>query len=92
MKLRVLILDTIGCHYVGQHEHPQVQMKNLGITYQQATPQSIADCWWFWNCENVPDVLPEYFRWQEIDPMGCIGYGLSLTMAEKIRDYKKQKE
>src|SRR5262249_55009235 len=39
-------------------EHAQAAMRRLGITYQYAVPQSMGDCWWFFNCENVPDPLP----------------------------------
>jgi len=70
------------------NEHPQKQMEKLGITYQDATPQSLYDSWWFWNCENVPPELPEYLTELTIDPMLCIGHGLSKEDAEKIRDYK----
>lgn len=40
--------------------HPQKAMKELGITYSKAVPQSIADQWWFYDCENVPDKLPPF--------------------------------
>ena len=70
-------------------EQPQVVMKQLGITYQHATPQSIGDQWWFWNCENTPDPLPPYLEVADWNPMECIGWGLSKEDAEKIRDYKK---
>ena len=40
--------------------HPQDVMKKLGITYTVAVPQSIADMWQFWGCENVPENLPEF--------------------------------
>ena len=69
--------------------HAQVQMKELGITYQYSTPQSIGDQWWFWNCENIPKKLPDHITEADLDPMECIGYGLSLEDAEKIRDYNK---
>ena len=75
--------------YRGYNEHPQQTMRRLGITYQIATPQSISDCWWFWNCENVPDTLPEHFDILPItDPFEAIGWGKSKEDAEKIRDYK----
>jgi hypothetical protein len=73
--------------FPGMTEHPQETMIRLGITYQHATPQSIGDQWWFWNCENVPDPLPDHFSILEADPMQVIGYGLSREAAEKIRDY-----
>ncbi len=77
-------------------EHPLQSMERLGITYQHATPQSMLDEWWFWNCENVPDQLPEYFSILECkDPLKMLGWGLSKENAEKIRDYlstSKQKQ
>ena len=75
-------------YYMGYDEHPQLTMKRFGITYQHATPQSIADEWWFWNCENIPIPLPKHFSILEVDPMKMIGWGLSKEDAEKIRDYK----
>lgn len=70
--------------------HPQKVMEELGITYQHATPQSISDSWWFWNCEGVPDPLPPYLKELDIDdPMKYVGWGLSQEDAEKIRDYDR---
>ena len=71
-----------------KQDHPQKVMKELGITYQHATPQSIADQWWFWNCENIPEQLPPYLEVMDLNPMEQIGWGLSKEAAEKIRDYK----
>ena len=59
-------------------------MQSLGITYQHATPQSIADQWWFWNCQNVPETLPKFLSPLTIDPHKCIGSGLSEAEANKI--------
>ena len=72
-------------------KHAQERMKELGITYQHATPQSLYDCWWFWNCENVPSVLPADLTELKVDPMKQIGKGLSREAAEKIRDRTAQK-
>jgi hypothetical protein len=68
-------------------KHAQKIMKDLGITYQYATPQSMGDQWWFWNCENIPKQLPPEITELKLDPMECIGHGLSREDAEKIRDY-----
>ena len=70
-------------------KHPQDAMKELGITWQHATPQSLGDQWWFWNCENVPEELPSYLEILDIDPMDVIGFGLMKETAENIRDYDK---
>ena len=64
--------------------HPQQVMKELGITYQHATPQSMGDQWWFWNCQNVPEPLPDYITVLDIEPHDAIGWGLSKEMADEI--------
>lgn len=64
--------------------HPVATMKELGISYQHATPQSMADQWWFWNCTGVPEVLPDYLSDLELDPQECVGFGLSQEDADKI--------
>lgn len=68
--------------------HPQKAMRELGINYQHATPQSAGDQWWFWNCENLPEELPPFLTEMSVDPISCIGFGLSQENAEAIRDYK----
>ena len=45
-----------------ENRHAQVVIKELGITYKRATPQSLFDCWQFWGCDNVPDNLPKYIK------------------------------
>ncbi len=77
--------------YFGDNEtdHPQSVMKKLGIVYQHSTPQSIADCWIFWNCENIPDILPKALHVTEyLNPMDFIGHGLSQQKAESIQERK----
>lgn len=70
--------------YTCPNEHPQVVMKRLGITYYHATPQSMGDQWWFWNCENIPDPLPEYITELVMDPLKAVGHGLSEQEARDI--------
>ena len=68
--------------------HPQAEMKKLGITYQHATPQSIGDQWWFWNCQCMPDPIPNFLSIMgDLDPMEMVGFGLSIETAESIRDF-----
>jgi len=75
----------------GELRHAQEVMAELGITYQHSTPQSLGDCWWFWNCENIPEKLPKFITVFDRDPMKYIHWGLSKEDAEKIRDYKSIK-
>lgn len=72
-----------------EKRHAEEVLQELGITYQHCTMQSIADSYWFWNCENIPDNLPKFITPLNVDPMKFIGLGLSTETAEKIRDYKK---
>ncbi len=58
-------------------KHAQFCLKELGITYQLAVPQSMGDCWWFFNCENVPDELPEYLKVRDFGDLNTlVGFGL----------------
>jgi hypothetical protein len=82
--LRFCVYTAYVC---GVENHPQKVMKELGIKYQHATPQSISDQWWFWNCENIPKELPKYLEVADWNPMKKIGWGLSKKDAESIRDY-----
>lgn len=89
-------MHLIFCMYkasqIGLKGHPQKVMRDLGITYQYSVSQSISDSWEFWNCENIPEEMPEALRVANWNPMERIGWGLSQEMAEKIRDYKQIKE
>ena len=76
-----------ACLNCDEKRHAQEVLKDLGITYQHSTPQSVADQFWFWNCENIPDPLPKFLTVQDWDPMEMVGWGLSKEDAEKIRDY-----
>ena len=82
MHLRYSMMTAgIDCN---ENRHPQLVMRELGIAYQHATPQSIADQWWFWNCKNVPAELPKYLTPLELDPHEQIGWGLSKEDADTI--------
>ncbi len=68
-------------------KHPLRAMEDLGIKYQHATPQSIADQWWFWNCKvPAPLVLPPYLTELKVRAEDAVGNGLSSEMAEKIKE------
>ena len=71
-----------------ENRHPQLVMRELGITYQHSVPQSISDSWEFWNCENVPAELPPYLALRDWDPMKRIGWGLSAETAKLIAEYQ----
>lgn len=41
-------------HDSGETRHPQEVMKALGVEYEKAVPQSVADQWWFLHCSHIP--------------------------------------
>ena len=71
-----------------ENRHAQKYMKDMGITYQHSTPQSLGDQFWFWNCENIPKHLPAFITELKVNPMECIGFGLNEELAKMIRDYE----
>ena len=73
-------------------KHPQTHMREMGINWQHSMPQSMGDQWWFWNCSGIPDLLPPFVTKMENDPMECIGYGLSRSEAESIRDFSPERQ
>ncbi len=87
--MKHLRYDNLGVD-LNNYKHPQDFMKELGITYQHATPQSMIDQWWFWNCQNIPDELPSFIEELKADPMKCIGNGLSEEDAKSIAQNKKE--
>ncbi len=66
MTTRNLRYSYLGAGDAGENRHAQVVMKELGITWRESIPQTIADQWWFLGCEDVPASLPAYVN--EIDP------------------------
>lgn len=41
---------------------PRQVLKDLGITFSHSTRQTLYDQYWFWNCRNIPEKLPDYLR------------------------------
>lgn len=64
--------------YDSPNKHPQQVMRELGITYLYASPQTIGDCWWFWGCDNVPEQMPNNIKLLELHPSSDV----SLTKEE----------
>lgn len=88
-NIKHLKFDATWAHYNDvKQDHPQKVMKDLGISYTHSTPQSISECWWFWNCKNIPNELPQFLSVLDADPIKCIGWGLSEKEAEAIVNYK----
>jgi hypothetical protein len=56
---KCLRFDMIEQYFSGVSGHPQDIMKELGIKYEHAIPQSIGDQWWFIDCE-YDCILPKF--------------------------------
>ena len=55
--MKNLKYDMLATHKE-ETRHPQIVMRDIGITYGEAMPQTMGDCWWFIDCKNVPETLP----------------------------------
>lgn len=86
--VKMLRLDLHGMFDAGITQHAQVWMKEQGISYFYAVPQSMADQWWFYHPQNLPSTLPSFVSVQEVDPFRHVGWGLSEQGAKKISEFK----
>lgn len=68
--------------------HPQKLLKELNIGYDMAVPQSIGECWDFWNykIKNIPqcDLSILGISFDVRKPYDYIGYGLSMEKVETL--------
>lgn len=84
-----LRLDMHGQADAGEMRHAQEVMRELGIEYTYAVPQSIFDCWWFLGCTDVPDELPAFItEMKRFDPYKAIGHGLDQEMADTLTGHE----
>lgn len=67
-----------GAHEAGNTKHPQTIINELGIKYEVPVPQSIADQWWFLNCDNIPDELPDYMEYIYLDDEDLVHWGVKF--------------
>lgn len=77
-------VDLYGSLLAGDTRHAQQIIKDLGIKYKIAIPQSMIDAWDFWGCTNIPNVLPEYVQHTMKNPRKLIGFGLSEEEARAL--------
>ena len=84
MKYTHLKYDMIGAHLSGIKGHPQKVLKDLGVEYESAVPQSMVDCWQFFNVTNLPKELPTFLKVFDLEPLDYIGWGLSEDEARNL--------
>ena len=81
--------DYFRANVAGENRHAEIVMCDLGIKYTHATSQSMLESWWFWNCTNIPNVLPNYLSELKTDPYSQIGYGLTKEIADEIEQRRR---
>lgn len=83
--MKNILFDLIGALDAGVKESAPEFIRNLGIKYQKSVPQTMADCWEFWNCSGIPEGLPSFvMAYETRDPYKSIGLGLSQQDADEI--------
>lgn len=63
--MKHLRYDCMSAGCAGEKRHPQTVMRELGITYEHAIPQSLYDQWWLFNCQHSE--LPKYITEMKCD-------------------------
>lgn len=59
--------DYMGAWFdAKESRHAEEMMRELGITYKYAIPQSLGDQWWFWDCSGNIENLPSYISHMEV--------------------------
>nr|DAE54946.1 MAG TPA: hypothetical protein [Caudoviricetes sp.] len=90
--MRHLRYDCMGAAYAGVNKHPEVVMRELGITYELAIPQSMGDQWWLFNCNH--EDLPCFITEMECDnwlanryrlPAQYINSGKSEALSKEVK-------
>lgn len=61
-KMIHLDFQYLDAQEAGDNRHAQQAFKDLGIEYEFAVPQTMGDCWWFFNCKNIPENLPSHIN------------------------------
>lgn len=58
--MKHLSYDVDSAGYMGEVRHPQEVLRELGIRYARAIPQSLGGQWWLFDCTYKS--LPSYIR------------------------------
>jgi len=76
--------------YTSDRRSPEIVVRELGIRYMYAVPQSLYDAWHFWGCVNIPEVLPSNISVLTTKPLKAVGHGLTEKQARSIIAKGKQ--
>lgn len=59
MQKKTVRYDMRTANETGYKQHPQITMKEMGLTVIQSESVPIADCWFF-EVDKLPDTLPKF--------------------------------
>jgi hypothetical protein len=79
------VRSECGTIAFGFSVHPIKQMRILGIKYDFCVPKSVGDCFWFFDCTNVPSKLPDYLRVMKNPIDEFIGHGLDEIEIARLK-------
>lgn len=88
--MKMLHYDLHSAFDSGEPRHAQTVLKSMGVTYLHEVPQSIADCWWFYGPQNLPEPLPDYMSVREVNPIDHVGWGLSEEKAKFLLEMESK--
>lgn len=84
-----ILYDDVGKYDAVFKQHPQKVLRDLGITYKKAVPQSIGNQWWFFDVHGDLDKLHKdlYEIKFKDDLSELIGYGLCPQDVIQLQGY-----
>lgn len=79
-----LYLDSYSQSMARDSRHAEEVMKDLGIHYEYSRGSAALNGWIFWNCENVPDELPNWLKVRDGTTMDDVGHWLTKELAAEL--------
>jgi hypothetical protein len=77
------VLDCSVSREPGPHMLTLIQ--DLGIKYQHSISCMMTESWRFFNCTNLPKILPDWIdKYNSMDLYDLVGYGLDTEEAAKL--------
>lgn len=87
LKVQTLVASLMGIYSETKDSSPNAvkYLKELGITHYRSMPDNFGDYIIFFNCRNVPEVLPEWLVKIERTSLDYAGRGaMTQEIAEDI--------
>lgn len=84
-----ILYDDVGKYDAVFREHPQKVLRDFGITYKKAVPQSIGNQWWFFDVQgDLSQLHKDLYEIKFKDDLSeLIGYGLGIQDVINLQGY-----